>query len=72
MTAKELAGQAARIAAYGSATVRTPADLSWREALELAAKHDAPKQTKKRKRYEQAETVHDEALGPIFENEVSQ
>lgn len=72
MTPRQAAGALARIAAYGSATVRTPADYTLLEAIERAEK-DAPKLEKKRKRYEKVETVVvDEALGPMFEDALSE
>ncbi len=71
---RELAGRAARIAAYGSADVRTPADWTWQEALENARMQDGNSQVarKKRRRYEKTAIVQDVATGPIFENEVSE
>ncbi len=51
MTPREQAARAARVAAYGSPTARTPADYTLKEALQrmdsLENVHQAKKQTKK-------------------------
>jgi hypothetical protein len=67
MTARDLAQRAARIAAYGSVDIRTPADYTLKEAL--AAMHREYVVVKKGKKAEQTETVEDGVFGPIFEND---
>lgn len=65
-TSRESAQRAARIAAYGSATKRTPADYTLKEAL--AAMHREYVKTAKGK---QATEVDDGVFGPIFEAEAT-
>lgn len=50
MTSRERATFAARIAAYGSAVARTPADYTLKEALQVYGKEMVQTANKKRKR----------------------
>ncbi len=52
MTPRESAAIAARIAAYGSADVRTPADWTWLECLVEARKEKETVKAKKGKNVE--------------------
>jgi hypothetical protein len=65
MTTRQLAQLAARIAAYGSATARTPADYTLLEAFEAMRKQNSTEPTKRRKG-EQDVVIDDGATGPIF------
>lgn len=59
---RKKAQEAARIAAYGSATARTPADYTLMEALN-AMSREKPKKDKKG----DEQLVDETALGPMFE-----
>lgn len=62
MTTRERAALAARIAAYGSATAKTPADYTLLEAFEAMRKEKAVIKEKKGK----GVVVDESALGPMF------
>lgn len=49
MNSRDQALLAARLAAYGSADVRTPADYTWQEALDAYGREQVATQRKKRK-----------------------
>lgn len=65
MTTRQLAQLAARIAAYGSATARTPADYTLKESFEAMRKEKAVIKEKKGK----GVAVDESALGPMFDDE---
>lgn len=69
---RKRAGEAARIAAYGSLNVRTPADYTLKESLEkLGEELQRIKPPKKSKKGD-ASVVDEAALGPIFESETDE
>jgi len=61
--ARKKAGQAARVAAYGSVNAVTPADYTLKQALN-AMSREKPKKDKKG---DEVAPVEDGATGPIFE-----
>lgn len=67
MTPRDLAQRAARIAAYGSVDIKTPADYTLKEAL--AAMHREYVAVKKGKKADADEPTQDGVFGPIFEND---
>lgn len=64
---RKKAQEAARIAAYGSALARTPADYTLQEALNAMTK-DKPKKDKKG----DEQPVDETPLGPMFESEADE
>lgn len=71
---RELAGRSARIAAYGSADARTPADYTLREAIDAMVKQDGDmKKVGKKRRYDpEIAIANDGVTGPVFESGVSE
>jgi len=64
---KVKAQQAARLAAYGSVAAHTPADYTLQEALNAMSRET----TKVKKAKQDNAPVDDAALGPMFEEVVS-
>lgn len=69
---RKRAGDAARIAAYGSLDVRTPADYTLKESLQKLGEELQRVKTKKSKKGDKVAPVDEAALGPIFESEVEE
>lgn len=69
---RKRAGDAARIAAYGSLNVRTPADYTLKESLEKLGQELRRAKTKKAKKGDEVAPVDEAALGPIFESETDE